>query len=215
MKQSPNDILNQLIIDNNVLHVCKDDVQHAFEILKECYTNCNKVMICGNGGSAADSEHIVGELMKGFVLKRKISDDHRKMLQSNFKEDGRYLANNLQGALPAISLVSQTSITSAFINDVAPDMVFAQQVYGYIKQGDVIIGLSTSGNSKNIMNAFKVGKTFGAKCIGFTGRNGGLIKNLCDVSIKSPADMTYRVQEYHLMIYHALCAMIEAEFFNN
>lgn len=207
------DILERLIECYPKLACCKEDIEKAFFILKVAYENGGKVLICGNGGSASDSEHIVGELMKGFMLKRSISDEHRDKLTTAFSDDGKYLADNLQGALPAISLVSQTSLAYAFINDVAPDMVFAQQVYGYGKSGDVLIGLSTSGNSKNVVNAIKVAKAFGLKTIGMVGEKGGVMNELCDMTIKVPASETYKIQEYHLPVYHALCAMIEFEFF--
>ncbi len=213
MNEQSKNILKKMIRDTPALEVCRADIIKAFDIIRDCYKNKGKLLICGNGGSASDSEHIVGELMKGFVLKRPVNTSQRKVLEKAFPDDAGYLANNLQGALPAISLVSQCAITSAFINDVAPDMVYAQQVYGYINKGDVILGLSTSGNSENIINAIKVGKAFGAKIISMTGRDGGQLKDICDVSLISPAQETYRIQEYHLMMYHALCAMIEAAFF--
>lgn len=215
MKQKLKDILEQLIECYPQLEGCKEDIQKVFFILKQTYINGGKVLICGNGGSAADSEHIVGELMKGFMLKRSLSKEHRDKLTAAFNEDGKYLADNLQGSLPAISLVSQTSLAYAYINDVAPDMVFAQQVYGYGHVGDVVIGLSTSGNSKNVVNAIKVAKAFGLKTVGMTGEKGGVMKELCDVTIKVPASETYKIQEYHLPVYHALCAMIEEEFFGS
>ena len=203
-----------MIDDNPALESSKQAMEHAFNIIKICYKSGGKVLICGNGGSASDSEHIVGELMKGFTLRRPLNSEKRELLASLYPEDGGYLADNLQGALPAISLVSQIALSSAFINDVAPDMVFAQQVYGYAQKGDVIIGLSTSGNSRNIVNAVKVGKALGAKCIAMTGECDSLLSGLCDAVLRSPAKETYRVQEYHLMMYHALCAMIETEFFD-
>ena len=212
--KTPKEILEKMIEENPALTSRKHAMEQAFSIIKECYKTGGKVLICGNGGSASDSEHIVGEFMKGFTLSRPLSAEKREMLTSLYPTDGDYLADNLQGALPAISLVSQTSLTSAFINDVAPDMVFAQQVYGYVQKGDVIIGLSTSGNSKNVINAIKVGKTLGAKCIAMTGEGDSLLSDVCDTTLRSPAKETYRVQEFHLVMYHALCAMIEAEFFD-
>lgn len=206
-------ILDKLMEQNPVLQSCRNSIEQAFNIMRECYINGGKVLICGNGGSASDSEHIVGELMKGFILKREIDNADREKLKEAFPEDWEYLTSNLQGALPAISLVSQSAISSAFINDVAADMVFAQQVYGYGKRGDVLIGLSTSGNSRNVVNAVKVAAVFGLKTVGMTGKSGGKMKDLCDATIAVPADETYRIQEYHLPVYHALCAMIEAEFF--
>ena len=171
-------------------------------------------MVCGNGGSAADSEHIVGELMKGFLKKRQISEKEKDKLKSLFPGEWDYLSKNLQGALPAISLVSHPALSSAFINDVAADMVFAQQVYGYAKAGDVLLGISTSGNAKNVANAVMVARAAGMKTIGLTGGKGGFLQSLCDVTIRVPADETFKIQEYHLPVYHALCAMLEEEFFD-
>lgn len=206
-------ILEELFSRYHQLSVCKGDIEEALDILIQSYYNGGKVLICGNGGSAADSEHIVGELMKGFILKRRIGNASIQKIKEALPKDWEYLSNNLQGALPAISLTSQSAISSAFINDVQPDMVFAQQVYGYGKEGDVVIGLSTSGNSKNVINAIKIAKAFGMKTVGLTGQQGGLMGPLCDVTIKVPAIETFKVQEYHLPIYHALCASIEQEFF--
>lgn len=195
------------------LEGCRKALDQAFEILADCYRQKGKVLICGNGGSASDAEHIVGELMKGFLCKREITMEDREKLRRHFKEDGDYLSDHLQQALPAISLVSQSALSTAFINDVAADMVFAQQVYGYGKPGDVLMGLSTSGNSRNVVHACRVARAFEIKTIGLTGEDGGAMKGLCDVCICVPSAQTYRIQEYHLPIYHTLCAMIEAEFF--
>jgi D-sedoheptulose 7-phosphate isomerase len=214
MRETVKEILGGLFGNYPELAVCRDSIKKSFELLKACYDQGGKVLVCGNGGSASDSEHIVGELMKGFILKRKIAEKHRTLLHKAFPEDGEYLADHLQGALPAVSLVSQSAISTAFINDVAADMVFAQQVYGYGKEGDVLIALSTSGNSKNVLNAVKIAKTFGIATIGFSGGQGGKMMELCDATIVVPAAATYRVQEYHLPVYHALCSMIEAEYFD-
>ena len=200
-------IMEKTIMDYPELEACRDDMEKAFEILVECYRNGGMVLICGNGGSASDSEHIVGELMKGFLKKRPLPTEDKKTLKDP------ELYENLQGALPAVSLVSQTSIATAFMNDVEPDMVFAQQVYGYRNRNNVLIGLTTSGNSANVVKAAEVASAFGMKTIGMTGSTGGKLAGLCDVTIKAPSDETYRVQEYHLPVYHALCAMVEAEFF--
>jgi D-sedoheptulose 7-phosphate isomerase len=213
MKEAVKSLFDKLFEQYPELGPCKGEIEKAFWILKACYDRGGKVLTCGNGGSSSDSEHIVGELMKGFILKRRISDMDRSQISSVFPEDEGYFADHLQGALPAISLVSQSAISTAFINDVAADMVFAQQVYGYGRKGDVLIGLSTSGNSRNVVNAIKVAKSFGISAIGFTGENGGAMKGLCDAIIAVPATATYRIQEYHLPVYHALCAMIEAEYF--
>lgn len=213
MKESVIEILDNAITINPIIEVCKEQIIQAFQILKQCYSQRGKVLICGNGGSAADSEHIVGELMKGFLLKRKMSKGDMQRFIAAFPDDWAYLTDKLQGALPAVSLVSQTSLSTAFINDMAADMVFAQQVFGYGEEGDVLIGISTSGNSQNVLNAIKVAKVLGLKTIGLSGKNGGLMNNLCDIVITVPETETYRIQELHLPVYHTLCAMVEAEFF--
>jgi D-sedoheptulose 7-phosphate isomerase len=213
MQQKIKAILDELIRDLPELSGCRTSIETGFEYLYQCYANGGKVMVCGNGGSAADAEHIVGELMKGFLLKRQLNLVDQKRLQDSIPQDYRYLISNLQGTLPAISLVSQTALISAFSNDVSPDMVYAQQVYGYGRCGDVLIALSTSGNSRNVINAIKVAKAFGVHIIGLTGQDGGMMKDVSDVTIKVPTNDTYKVQEYHLPVYHALCAMLEAEFF--
>jgi D-sedoheptulose 7-phosphate isomerase len=195
------------------LAVCQPEVQYAFDLLSESYRKGGKVLLCGNGGSAGDSEHIVGELMKGFTSKRPVPEAVRSMLSKAFPEDGEYLSNHLQGALPAISLVSQTSLITAFANDVAADMIFAQQVYGYGLKGDVLIGISTSGTSKNVVHALQVARAMSLRTIGLTGRSGGKMKAVCDVTICVPAESTPEVQQRHIAVYHALCLMLEEEFF--
>jgi len=196
-------IFENLFIEYPKLECIKNDIISAYNLLVECYKNKNKTLICGNGGSASDSEHIVGELMKGFNLNRftKIAG-----LELELK--------NIQGALRSISLVSQTSLITAITNDIGADMIFAQQVYGYLDKGDILICLSTSGNAKNVINAAKVAKAIGGKVIAFTGKNGGQIKDYADITIKLPADKTYQVQELTLPVYHAICAMLEEEFFS-
>ena len=163
------------------------------------YQNGGKVLVCGNGGSAADSEHIVGELMKGFLLKRPVTDERLP----------ERLRKGLQGSLPAISLPSQCAILSAFINDVDPEMMYAQLVYGYAKENDLLIGLSTSGNSKNVVNAIEVAKCLGVKTLSLTGSKDSRMSELSDVTIRVPETETYKVQEYHLPVYHYLCAEVE------
>lgn len=192
---------------------CLNDIQAAFEVLRGTYQNGGKLLICGNGGSAADSDHIVGELMKGFELKRPIHDDLRQKLVEISPEDGTYLADHLQGALPAISLVAHSAIETAIINDTAGDVTFAQQVLGYGKQGDTLIGISTSGNSRNVGHAITVAKALGMHTIGLTGKSGGAMRDMCDVTICAPYERTLAVQERHLPIYHTLCIMLEQEFF--
>lgn len=185
------------------LEVCRTDIEKALEMLLFTYRNGGKVLLCGNGGSAADCEHIVGELMKGFLLKRTVTDE-------SIPENLRV---NLQGSLPAISLPSQSAILSAFINDVDPEMMYAQLVYGYAKENDLLIGLSTSGNSKNVVNAIEVAKCMGINTISLTGQKESKMSEKSDVTIRVPETETYKVQEYHLPIYHYLCAEVERELF--
>lgn len=205
--------IEPLIATYPELESCTADIQAAFEILYACYLEGGKVLTCGNGGSAADAEHVVAELMKGFLLKRPVAEEVCTKLLSSSLEDGNYLATHLQGALPAISLVSQTSLLSAVANDIAADMIFAQQVYGYGRQGDTLIGLSTSGNSMNVIRAMQVARALGIHTLALTGPTGGALKSFCDVCIRVPAESTPAIQERHLPIYHVLCAMLEEKFF--
>ncbi|HEY3473354.1 MAG TPA: SIS domain-containing protein [Anaerolineales bacterium] len=205
--------IEELIFSYPGLDVCASDIEAAFTVLRDCYQRGGKVLTCGNGGSAADAEHIVGELMKGYLLKRPVPDEMRAKLTATSPEDGDYLTDHLQGALSAISLVSQTSLLSAIANDTAADMVYAQQVYAYGQEGDVLVGLSTSGNSTNVIRAMQVARALGLRTIGLTGRTGGKVMPLCDVCIRVPAQSTPLIQERHLPIFHALCAMLEEEFF--
>lgn len=212
-RNSVENILTTLITEYDILQKCELDIREAFYILCNCYRLNRKLLICGNGGSAADSEHIVGELMKGFLLKRPLQEEENIKIKTLFPGEWEHLSKGLQRALPAISLVSHMSLSSAYVNDVDPHMVFAQQVFGYGNKEDVLLGISTSGNSRNVINALKIARAFGLKTIGLTGSNGGEMKKFCDVTIIAPATETYKVQEYHLPIYHALCAMLEMEFF--
>ena len=190
-----------------------ENIKLALNILTDTFKNGGKLLVCGNGGSASDSEHIVGELMKGFLLKRKISDTNRKKIIDNSPKYGEFISEHLQGALPAISLVSHTSLISAFANDIEPSMIFAQQVFGYGKHGDAFLGLSTSGNSKNIVYAAETANAIGLKTIAMTGQSGGLLKDICDCSICVPSESTPEIQELHLPIYHYICAELESRFF--
>ena len=183
----------------------KREIKAAYDILVESYENGGKLLVCGNGGSAADSDHIVGELMKGFYKSRPLGEEDKRKVGE--------LAEKLQGALPAIALTAHSALSTAFSNDVDPEMVFAQQVFGYGKKGDVLIGLSTSGNSRNVFNAARVAKASGLKVISFTGKDGGILKQISDVCLIVPADITADIQELHLPIYHTLCAMLEEHFF--
>ena len=172
-----------------------------------------KVMFCGNGGSAADAEHIVGELMKGFLKKRPLPQALREKMKAAFPQDADYLYENLQGALPAISLVNSVALGTAFANDQAADLVFAQQVLGLGREGDVLFAISTSGNSKNVLYAAEIARVRGLKTVALTGRSGGKLKPLADITIAVPEDETYRIQELHLPVYHAICIAAEEEFF--
>lgn len=205
--------IEQLISTYPELDVCAPDIQSAFEILRACFRGGGKVLTCGNGGSAADAEHIVGELMKGYLLKRPVPEEIRAKLIATSSQDGNYLADHLQGGLPGISLVSQTALISAIANDTAADMAYAQQVYAYGREGDAIIGISTSGNARNVIHAVQVARALGLQSIGLTGPSGGALKPLCEVCICVPAENTPAVQERHLPIFHVLCAMLEEEFF--
>jgi D-sedoheptulose 7-phosphate isomerase len=196
-------ILEELFAGYPKLKPVRADIAKAYNVLESCVLGGGKILVCGNGGSAADAEHIVGELMKGFMKKRPIGDADRAKLEP-------YLADHLQSAIPAISLVSQTALITAYANDVAPDMIYAQQVYAYARPGDVLIAISTSGNSPSIVNAAKIAKAVGAHTVALTARSGGALKRLCDATIAAPADATHAAQELHLPIYHALCAMLEA-----
>lgn len=208
-------ILESMVTKYPELQSCRSETAQAGQLLIDAYRGGGKLLVCGNGGSAADSEHIVGELMKGFMSKRPVSDEFRALLAGLYPEaeEGRFIAERLQGALPAISLVSQTALLTAFANDVSAETVFAQQVYGYGRPGDVLIGLSTSGNSINVVRAIQVAKALGLRTIGLTGADGGRVHALCDVTIRVPYDRTPDIQERHLPIYHALCVAVEEAFF--
>lgn len=209
--------INLLIGRYPALDACKEDIIKAYTVLEECFKNGNKLLIAGNGGSCADAEHIVGELMKGFKLKRKCPEEFAKKLGSIDKDRGAVLAATLQGGLPAIALSGHQALNTAFINDVQGGglLTYAQQVYGYGMAGDVLLGISTSGNSKNVLNATVVAHAKGIKVIGLTGANGGELATVSDVAIKVPSTETYMIQELHLPVYHTLCLMLEERFFGD
>lgn len=191
----------------------EDDIAEAYQILEDSYKNGGKLLVAGNGGSAADAEHIVGELMKGFKLPRKPQSDFADKLIRENAELGAVLAENLQGALPAIALDGHPALSTAYMNDCEPLLCFAQQVNGYGKTGDVFLGVSTSGNSKNILYAATTAHARGMKVIGLTGANSSKLEQMSDVCIKVPQTETYMIQELHLPVYHCLCLMLEDEFF--
>lgn len=206
-------ILEQTVARHPLLTTSISDIKEAFDVLCECYLNTHKLLICGNGGSAADAEHIVGELMKSFTYNRVLPNEIKHQLTAASVEKGGYLAEKLQPALRAISLTCHTALNTAFSNDVDPNLIFAQQIIGYGDQGDVLLAISTSGNSENVINAAIAAKAIGLKTIGLTGESGGQLQAFCDVVIRVAGANVAEIQELHLPVYHALCAMLELEFF--
>mgnify|MGYP002961254453 CR=1 FL=1 len=196
-----------------VLECCKNDIIDAFDLLGDTFSKEGKMLICGNGGSAADAEHIVGELMKGFRYSRKLLSTEVDNLQKIDIEMGKVLAENLQSALPAIALDGHPALSTAYMNDCEPLLCFAQQVNGLGRQGDVLFGISTSGNSKNVLYAAVTAKSKGMKVVGLTGAKDSKLSALADVCIRVSETETYMVQELHLPIYHCWCLMLEDKFF--
>ena len=205
--------IDLLISRYAVLEPIKEDIIRAYHILEESYTNGGKVLIAGNGGSAADAEHIAGELMKGFLLPRPVQEEFAQKLIEQDEELGTLLARKLQGALPAVALDGHVALSTATMNDCDPLLSFAQQVNGYGKRNDVFLGISTSGSSKNVLCAAITARAKGMKVIGLTGERNSRLEQLCDVCIKAPGTENYKVQELHLPIYHCLCMMLEERFF--
>lgn len=195
------------------LEPIKQELIDAYLIMEESYSKGGKLLVAGNGGSAADSEHIVGELMKGFKMPRKMTSEFSEKLKAVDPELGDVLANNLQGALPAIALDGHPALTTAYMNDCEPLLCFAQQVNGFGKPEDVFLGISTSGNSKNILYAATVAKAKGMKVIGLTGAKDSKLMKYADVCVKATNTETYMIQELHLPIYHCWCLMLEDKFF--
>ena len=189
------------------LENCRNDIRSAYELFENCCNNGGKILCCGNGGSAADCDHFVGELMKGFLKKRPLSDEEKNLFED------KYIADNLQKGLPAISLCAHSALMTAFENDVAPSLVFAQQVYAYAKESDILFCLSTSGNSENIVYAAKAAKAAGIKSVAVTGGKESLLSGICDICIRLPETETFKVQELTLPVYHCLAAMLEENHF--
>lgn len=196
-----------------ILESCRQDIIDAYLIMEESYVNGGKLLIAGNGGSAADAEHIVGELMKGFKMPRKPDKEFTEKLRAENKELGTVLAENLQGALPAIALDGHLALSTAYMNDCEPLLCFAQQVNGYGKPEDVFLGISTSGNSENVLYAAVTAHAKGMKVVGLTGEKDSKLSQMADVCIKATQTETYMIQELHLPIYHCLCLMLEDKFF--
>ena len=206
------EIFEELYTTYPELVICRREIDAAYELLLACAERNGMIMVCGNGGSAADSEHIVGELMKGFMLARPLTRFQKESFDD--LEGGREMADKLQRGIRALSLTSQTGLISAFANDVDPALVYAQQVFAYAaNDADVVIALSTSGNSENVVNAAKAAVAAGIRCVALTGQTGGKLKDCAAVTIKLPALQPYKVQELSLPVYHALCAALEAELF--
>jgi D-sedoheptulose 7-phosphate isomerase len=209
-----NSALLRLIEKYSCLQECQTALDAALMALITTFESGGKLLVCGNGGSAADSEHFVGELMKGFLLQRPLPDHERKRLTEIGGARGTELASHLEGALPAIALTSHYALATAISNDCGRgDMAFAQQVYGLGNSGDVLLGLSTSGNSGNVINAFHVARLRGLSTILLTGRNGGVLAAMADICIRVPADNVVDIQELHLPVYHALASALEEHFF--
>ena len=195
------------------LEPIRRDIEKAYAVIEKAYENGNKLLVGGNGGSAADAEHIVGELMKTFRKERPVTYDMKQRLKKIDPERGEQLGNDLQCSLPAIAITGHTALTTAVTNDVEPKMAFAQQVYGFGKEGDVFLAISTSGNAENLMLAAVTAKAMGLKIVLLTGRDGGKLLPLADAAVVVPEQETFRIQEMHLPIYHLLCMELEEKFF--
>ena len=217
VKASVSQKVDELMERYPVLAVCGKDLHEAAAMICESYRGGHKLIACGNGGSASDAEHIVGELMKGFLLPRRLDAAMEQKMRQVCPEEADYFMENLQGALPALSMVNQVALNTAFANDQAPDLSFAQQLLGMGDDGDVLLAISTSGNSTNVIYALQMAKVKGVRTIALTGKSGGKIKSrqLADVTICVPDDETFRIQELHLPVYHMLCIAAENEFFGD
>ena len=213
MKSKTISIINEILLKNDLAYLT-DAVKKTVSISVERVLSGGKIVVCGNGGSAADSDHIVGELLKSFILPRTLSElDKDKFVK--FGEKGKYLAETLQYGIPAVALTGSSAISTAIINDNGAELVFAQQAYGILTEKDVFIGISTSGNAKNVALAMTVAKSKGAFCIALSGRKGGELKNLADVNLIVKLDETYKIQEKHQPIYHLYCMCLENELFGD
>lgn len=193
---------------------CEADIDRALELMIETYENGGKILVCGNGGSCSDAQHIVGELMKGFLLKRPMSAEQKKAFENALgAEEADAFASRLQRGLPAIALDGQSALMTAYLNDADPDYVYAQEVFGYGKKEDLLIGISTSGNSKNVVLAMKAAKALGIRGIALTGAKESKLSALATATVRVPSTETFKIQELHLPVYHYLCAAIEEKFF--
>lgn len=206
-------MLNELLTRYPALASCKEDIEAATAALIACYTAGGKLLLCGNGGSCADSDHIVGELMKGFLKKRPLPAEKKAEMRANCSTIDEDTLDKLQAGLPAVSLCGITALNTAFCNDVDPDLIYAQSVLALGKKGDVLIAISTSGNAKNVALAAKTAKAVGMQVIALSGKTGGLLRDLSDITVCVPAAETFKIQELHLPVYHYICAAVEEHFF--
>ena len=207
-------MLNELLSRYPELSACKEDIENAVTTIIKAYENGGKLLLCGNGGSCADCDHIVGELMKGFLKKRPLSDEKKAEMKKNCDLLDDETLSKLQGGVPAIALPSITALNSAFCNDVDPELMYAQTLMSLANENDILIAISTSGNSKNVFGAVKVAKALGIKVIGLTGNSGGKIKGIADICICAPETETFKIQELHMPIYHYICAKVEEYFWS-
>lgn len=205
--------MEELLKRYPALSVCRNDIEKAVNLLEDTYNAGGTLMFCGNGGSCADCDHIVGELMKGFLSLRPADSDAKAMLIEKYGDDGKRIADKLQRGIPAVSLAAHAGVMTAFANDVDPELIYAQMVYAYARPNDLVMGISTSGNSKNVVAALKTASAIGLKTIGLTGNRGCAMDEICNVVIKVPETETFKVQEYHLPVYHYLCAELERRLF--
>ena len=206
--------MNELIMRYPVLADCCKDINDAIDMIIDCYKNGGKLLLCGNGGSAADCEHIVGELMKGFLNRRKLGEEQKKNMMARFPKIDRDVLSRLQRGLPAISLTSINALNTAVCNDIDAELVYAQALFALADERDCLMAISTSGNAKNVLRAAEVARALGVRVIGLSGETGGALLPLCDSCIRVPEKDTYKVQELHLPVYHYLCAKIEEHFFS-
>ncbi len=213
MKEKSLQHIEELYIRHPLLKSLEKELLQAIELLIECIKNNGRIFVCGNGGSAADAEHIVGELVKSFMKKRPIKEEFQKKLQEKFPHKAEYFLSSLEEGICAHSLVSGVALPTAFANDVAADMVFAQQFYALAKKEDILWALSTSGNSTNVNNALAIAKTMDCKTLAFSGKSGGEMASYLDVELRIPSDSTPVIQEYHLPLYHTICCVLEEELF--
>lgn len=215
MKEITQNFINDFFARHTDLLPLQEQIMQACDMVKLAFLNGNKLLLCGNGGSCADCDHIAGEFLKGFLLKRPVPAEIQNAMAEKYGEMGAEIATKLQMGLPTISLVTHSAAISAFENDVDPELIYAQQVLAYGKPGDILIGISTSGGAKNVAAAVMTANSIGLHTIGLTGKDGGQLASLTDLTLVMPEWETYRIQEDHLAVYHLLCAAVEYELFES